>query len=151
VNEGMDARTWLTVIGLIVGFFLVPFAMLEYDRRRALRNGNINPGETSQTGIEPAASAAALGRHGDMTRPSGGSVEDSRPVVVVAHMRREPNPPAASGVEVTVTATAPGEPPLRASPFAAVRAQVVTIPGSAPKPTRPPSRQRTASDQESRP
>jgi hypothetical protein len=147
VNEGLDARTWLTVIGVIVGFFLVPFAMLEYDRRRTLRTGKTNPGDAAQTGHEPVESAATHGRRGDMTRPSTGNVEDRPPVVVVTRARRAPIPPVETGVDTTVSTTAPAEPPLQ---FAAVRAQVVTIPGSPPQPTRSPARHRTPTDQGNR-
>ena len=33
----LDARTWLTIVAVVVGFFLVPFAMLAYDHRRQRR------------------------------------------------------------------------------------------------------------------
>ena len=33
----LDVRTWLTIAGVVVGFFLVPFAMLAHDHRREQR------------------------------------------------------------------------------------------------------------------
>jgi hypothetical protein len=127
VNEGLDARTWLTLVGVIVGFFLVPFAMLEYDRRRAMRTGNTDPGGAALAGPEPepVESPTTRGRDADMTRP---------PTVVMS-----------------VSTTSPAEPPLRANSLPAVRAQVVTIPGRAPKPTRSPARHSPPTGQGSRP
>jgi len=34
VDGALDARTWLTIVSVVVGFFLVPFAMFMYDHRR---------------------------------------------------------------------------------------------------------------------
>jgi hypothetical protein len=125
VNEGLDARTLLTVIGVLAGFFLGPFAMLEYARRRTLRTGKTDPGGAALTGPEPVESPTTRGRDADMTR--------------------------SATVVMTVSTTSPAEPPLRASSLPAVRAQVVTIPGSAPKPTRSPARHRPPTGQGSRP
>jgi hypothetical protein len=44
VDGALDARTWITIGGVIVGFFLVPFGMLVYDRRR---QGRLEQSETS--------------------------------------------------------------------------------------------------------
>jgi hypothetical protein len=125
MNEGLDARTWLTLIGVIVGFFLVPFALLEYDRRRTMRTGKTDTGGAGLTGPESVESPTTRGRDADMTRP---------PTVVMS-----------------VSTTSPAEPPLRANSLPAVRAQVVTIPGRAPKPTRSPGRDSRPTDQGSRP
>jgi hypothetical protein len=153
VNEGLDARTWLTLVGVIVGFFLAPFAMLEYDRRRAMRAGKTDRGGAALTGPEPepVESPTTRGRDADMTRTATGNAEDGPSVMVVSHLRRAPAPPRETRVNMTVSTTSPVEPPLRASSFAAVRAQVVTIPGRAPKPTRSPGRDSRPTDQGSRP
>ena len=37
---GLDATTWITILGVFVLFFGVPGAMLEYDRRKKLREEN---------------------------------------------------------------------------------------------------------------
>jgi len=34
MNEGLDLRVWLTLLGVFVVFFALPFAILEMDRRR---------------------------------------------------------------------------------------------------------------------
>ena len=34
MDGALDARTWLTIVVVVVGFFLVPFAMLVYDHRQ---------------------------------------------------------------------------------------------------------------------
>lgn len=36
-EEGLDVRTWLTILGVLVGFFVLPALTLEYDRRKKLR------------------------------------------------------------------------------------------------------------------
>jgi hypothetical protein len=118
VNEGLDARTCLTLIGVIVGFFLVPFAVLEYDRRRTMRTGKTDTGDAALTGPEPVESPTARGRDADMTRPPTGNAVDSPSVVVVSHMRRARTPLKETRVDMTVSTTAPAEPPLRARPFA---------------------------------
>jgi hypothetical protein len=125
VNEGLDARTWLTVIGVLAGFFLGPFAMLEYARRRTMRIGKTEPGGAALTDPEPVESPTTRGRDADMTR--------------------------SSTVVMTVSTTSSAAPPPRASSLPAVRAQVVTIPGSAPTATRSPARHRPPTGQGSRP
>lgn len=151
MNEGLDARTWLTLIGVIVGFFLVPFAMLEYDRRRTMRTGRTDTDGGDLIGAQPVESPTTRGRDADMTRPPTGNAEAGPSVVVVSHMRRAATPPTETRVDMTVSTTSPAEPRPRASSPAAVRAQVVTIPGRAPKPTRSPARDRTPTDQGRRP
>lgn len=37
MEETLDAGAWLAIIGVVVGFFLVPAAMLGYDLRRQSR------------------------------------------------------------------------------------------------------------------
>jgi len=37
MDGALDARSWLTIAGVVVAFFLVPFAMLAYDLRRQQR------------------------------------------------------------------------------------------------------------------
>src|SRR4051794_11151842 len=125
--------------------------MLEYDRRRTMRTEKADTGGAALTDSEPVESPSTRGRDADMTRPPTGNAEDSRSVVVVSHMRRARTPLTETRVDMTVSTTAPAEPPLRASSFAAERAQVVTIPGRAPKPTRSPARHGTPTDQASRP
>ena len=34
MDEGLDLKTWLTLIGVFVVFFALPFVVLERDRRR---------------------------------------------------------------------------------------------------------------------
>ena len=147
MNEGLDARTWLTVIGVIVGFFLVPFAMLEYDRRRTLRTGKTNPGDAAQTGHEPVESAATHGRCGDMTRPSTGNFEARPSVVVVTRTRRAPIPPVETGVDMTVSTMAPAEPPLPVRRRACAGRD---HPGERTQPARSPARHGTPTDQGNR-
>jgi hypothetical protein len=36
-ESGLDARTWLTLLGIFVLFFLVPGGVLEWDRRKRQR------------------------------------------------------------------------------------------------------------------
>lgn len=36
-EEGLDVRTWLTILGVFVVFFVLPAFALEYDRRRKPR------------------------------------------------------------------------------------------------------------------
>ena len=36
-EEGLDVRTWLTILGVLVVFFVLPALTLEYDRRKKLR------------------------------------------------------------------------------------------------------------------
>lgn len=38
MDEGLDLRTWLTLIGVFVAFFALPFAVLERDRRKRDRD-----------------------------------------------------------------------------------------------------------------
>ncbi len=38
MDEGLDFRVWLTVIGVFVAFFLLPGVVLERDRRRRRRS-----------------------------------------------------------------------------------------------------------------
>jgi len=37
MDEGLDLRTWLTLIGVLVGFVGVPGLLLELERRRGHR------------------------------------------------------------------------------------------------------------------
>jgi len=37
-DSGLDATTWLTIIGIFLLFFGLPGFMLEYDRRKKLRS-----------------------------------------------------------------------------------------------------------------
>lgn len=39
-EDGIDLRTWLTILGVFVGFFLLPAVTLEYDRRKKRRQPN---------------------------------------------------------------------------------------------------------------
>jgi preprotein translocase subunit YajC len=38
MDEGLDLKIWLTLIGVFVVFFAVPFFVLERDRRRRSRD-----------------------------------------------------------------------------------------------------------------
>jgi len=38
MNEGLDLKIWLTLIGVFVVLFVIPFAVLERDRRRQSRD-----------------------------------------------------------------------------------------------------------------
>jgi hypothetical protein len=38
MGEGLDVKTWLTIIGVLVLFFVLPACTLEYDRRKRLRD-----------------------------------------------------------------------------------------------------------------
>jgi hypothetical protein len=38
MDEGLDLKIWLTLIGVFVVFFAVPFLVLERDRRRRDRD-----------------------------------------------------------------------------------------------------------------
>ena len=39
MDEGLDLKIWLTLIGVFVVFFALPFLVLERDRRRRDREG----------------------------------------------------------------------------------------------------------------
>lgn len=36
-ESGLDARVWVTLVGIFVVFFLLPGLYLEWDRRKSLR------------------------------------------------------------------------------------------------------------------
>ena len=38
MDEGLDLKIWLTLIGVFVVFFALPFLVLERDRRRQRRD-----------------------------------------------------------------------------------------------------------------
>ena len=39
-DNGIDAATWLTILGVFVLFFGLPLGVLELDRRKKLRSRN---------------------------------------------------------------------------------------------------------------
>ena len=47
-ESGLDVTTWLTIGGVFVLFFGLPGAMLEYDRRKKLRDGKTSDREPAE-------------------------------------------------------------------------------------------------------
>ena len=59
MDEALDVRTWLTIAGVVFAFFLVPVAMLAYDRRQQRRQqqGQQPSDPTDQTDLTAPAHA----------------------------------------------------------------------------------------------
>jgi len=55
---GLDAKTWLTLVGIVMLFFVLPGSMLEYDRRKKLRHSR------RATGTAAAGDAGSGARRG---------------------------------------------------------------------------------------
>lgn len=95
MDSALDARTWVTIVGVIVGFFLVPFAMLVYDQRKQLKPTRQRmEGVDSQAagGGETAATAASEAHSPDRLPPMRATA------IKPGHDDHRRSPPPADGV-----------------------------------------------------
>jgi hypothetical protein len=61
VDDALDAQTWTIVVGVVLGFFAVPAAMLAYDLRRQLRRReSASPHDLHNSGIDAPRSLDVL-------------------------------------------------------------------------------------------
>jgi surfactin synthase thioesterase subunit len=63
VDDALDAQTWTIVVGVVIGFFAVPAAMLAYDLRRQLRRRRSpSPHDLHRSGIDAPRALDGLKR-----------------------------------------------------------------------------------------
>ena len=52
-DEGLDLRTWLTIVGVFVTFFALPALMLKQERRKKRREGGLNEAAGQRSTLPP--------------------------------------------------------------------------------------------------